>query len=178
MQSWPDSQNCPASVIRDILRGRLVADPDPHGLRLRGAWITGRLDLESLTTDVNLELKDCLLEEGILARDARLAAITLDGCQIEHPAESPLDGDRLTCSLLFLSSARVIGHAGDGVVCLARSHISGLLSCAGSELRNDSGPALLADGLKVDQDMHLTGGFTATGVGSLGAVCLAGARIG
>jgi hypothetical protein len=29
-------------VIRDILRGRLAADPDPHGLRLRGVRITGR----------------------------------------------------------------------------------------------------------------------------------------
>jgi len=55
-------------VIRDILRRRLAPDPDPHGLRLRGAKITGRLDLENVATDVNFELNDCLLEEGILAR--------------------------------------------------------------------------------------------------------------
>ena len=98
------------AVIRDILRGRLAADPDPHGLRLRGARITGRLDLENLTTDVNLELKDCLLEEGVLARDARLAFVGLTGCQLEHPAEPPLDATGLTCSVLDLSRARVIGH--------------------------------------------------------------------
>jgi hypothetical protein len=57
-----------------------VADPDPHGLRLRRARITGRLDLENLTTDVTLELADCLLEEGILARDARLVGLSLAGC--------------------------------------------------------------------------------------------------
>jgi len=61
MRSWGDSQTCSATVIRDILRGRLAPDPDPHGLRLRGAKITGRLDLANLTTDVNLELRDCLL---------------------------------------------------------------------------------------------------------------------
>ena len=49
MRSWGKSRTCDATVIRDILRGRLAADPDPHGLRLRGARITGRLDLENLT---------------------------------------------------------------------------------------------------------------------------------
>ena len=89
MRSWGDARTCRATVIRDILRGRLVADPDPHGLRLRGARISGRLDLENLTTDINLELSDCLLEEGILARDARLAFVGLLGCQIGHPAQPP-----------------------------------------------------------------------------------------
>ena len=100
MRSWGDSRTCRASVIRDILRGRLAADPDPHGLQLRGARITGRLDLENLTTDVNLELRDCLLEEGVLARDARLATVGLAGCQLEHPAEPPLDaaGSPAACS--------------------------------------------------------------------------------
>ena len=106
MRSWGDSPTCRASVIRDILRGRLAADPDPHGLRLRGARITGRLDLEDLTTDVNLELEDCLLEEGIMAHGAHLASVFLAGCQFEHPAEPPLDGTRLTCSLLSLGGAR------------------------------------------------------------------------
>src|SRR5262245_43933731 len=98
MRSWGESRTCRARVIRDSLRGRLAADPDPHGLRLRGARITGRLDLENVTTDVHLELADCLLEEGVLARDARLAFVALTRCRIEHPAEPPLDGTRLTCS--------------------------------------------------------------------------------
>ena len=65
MRSWGDSRTVGASVIRDILRGRLAADPDPRGLRLRGARISGPLDLENLTTEVDFELKDCLLEEGL-----------------------------------------------------------------------------------------------------------------
>jgi hypothetical protein len=36
MRSWGDAQTCSATVIREILRGRLATDPDPHGLRLRG----------------------------------------------------------------------------------------------------------------------------------------------
>jgi hypothetical protein len=176
MRSWGDSRTCPASVIRDILRGRLAADPDPHGLQLRGARITGRLDLENLTTDVALELKDCLLEEGVLARDARLASLGLVGCQLEHPAEPPLDGARLTCSALALAGVRIIGHANDGAVNLTGAHI-GQLNCIGAKLRNDSGPALNADSLQADQGMFLRDEFTAVGSGVLGTVNLVGAHI-
>ena len=178
MRSWGDSRTCRAAVIRDILRGRLVADPDPRGLRLRGARITGRLDLGNLATSVHLELKDCLLEEGVLVRRARLAGLVLEGCQIEHPAEPPLDGARLTCSVLGLDRARVIGHAYAGAVRLAEAQISGRLDCTGAELRNDSGPALHADGLQVGQGVFLRDGFTATGSGDGGAVNLPGAHIG
>jgi hypothetical protein len=178
MRSWGDSRTCRASVIRDILRGRLAADPDPHGLRLRAARIVGRLDLEILTTNVNLELKDCYLEEGVLARDAHLASVLLAGCQIEHPAEPPLDATRLTCSVLFLDRARVIGHAKGGAVLLTGGRISGPFSCTGADLRNDCGPALNADSLQIGQGMYLAGGFTATGSGGDGAICLVGAYIG
>jgi hypothetical protein len=164
-------------VIRDILRGRLAADPDPHGLRLRGARIAGRLDLENLTTDVNLELKDCYLEEGVLARNAHLTSVLLPGCQIEHPAEPPLDATRLNCSVLVLDGARVIGHAKGGAVLLSGAHIGGSLECDGAELRNDSGPALYADRLQVDQSMFIRYRFTASGSSRYGAVYLVGAHI-
>jgi hypothetical protein len=185
MRSWGKSRTCRATVIRDILRGRLAADPDPHGLRLRGARITGRLYLENLSTDVNLELKDCLLEEGILAQGARLAFVGLAGCWLEHPAEPPVAADRLTCSVLALTGATITGHTGagavrlrGGAVRLTGAHIGGSLECDGASLHDDSGPALLADGLQVGQDIFLREGFTATGGGADGAVRLTGAHIG
>jgi hypothetical protein len=177
MRSWGDSQTCPASVIRDILLGRLAADPDPHGLRLRGARISGRLDLGNLITDVNLELEDCFLEEGVLAADARLRGFGLDGCQIEHPAEPPIDGAGLTCSVLRLDGARVIGHTKYGAVHLIFAHIGDTLDCTGAEVRNDSGPALAANGMQVGQ-ISLRLGFTATCSTEFGAIMLTGANIG
>jgi hypothetical protein len=66
-------------VIRDILRGRLVANLDPHGLRLRAARIVSQLDLEILTTNINLELKIAIWEEGVLARDAHLNSFRTPG---------------------------------------------------------------------------------------------------
>ena len=176
MWSWGAARTCRATVIRDILRGRLAPDPDPHGLRLRGARITGRLDLEDLRTEINLELEDCLLEKGLLARGAHLASVGLVGCLLEHPSAPALRAAQLTCSMFGLRNATIIGHSEDGAVRLIGAHIASQLSCTGATLRNDSGPALAADSLQVGQDVHLSGRFT--GVGELGAVRLIGAHIG
>ena len=245
------SGNCRASVIRDILCGRLAAGPDPHGLRLRAARVTGRLDLEKLISDVYLELTDCFLDGGLLARDARLPGISLVGCHlIGHAAACAVDlhgaqigqldctgavlqndsgpalyADglqvdqymflrdssvtgavrlpgahigRLECDrvvlrnysgpalyadglqvdhYMLLRDSTVTGAGSDGAVNLLGAHI-GRLECDRAVLRNDSGPALIADGLQVDQAMFLRVGFTATGSGSEGAVRLPGAHIG
>ena len=177
MRSWGETRTCRATVIRDILRGRLAPDTDPHGLRLRGARIIGRLDLENLTTDVNFELKDCLLQEGLFADNAFLATVGLAGCQLEHPTEPPLSAVWLTCSTLDLLDTAIIGHTKAGAVRLPGAHIGSNLVCSGAKVVNDSGPALDADGLQVSQDMFLRG-FTATSSGEDGAVRLLGAHIG
>ncbi|HEY2277235.1 MAG TPA: hypothetical protein VGI00_02690, partial [Streptosporangiaceae bacterium] len=106
-----------------------------------------------------------------------MAIVGLAGCRLEHPAEPPIDATWLSCSVLDLSGATITGHAERGAVNLLGTHISGQLSCTGATLDNDSGPALDADGLQVGQDMSLRGGFTATGSGERGAVCLLGAHI-
>jgi hypothetical protein len=178
MRSWGDDRTCRAIVIRDILRGRFALDPDPHGLQLRGARISGRLDLEYLSTDVNLQLEDCLLDEGVLAHDACLAAVGFRGCQLEHSTEPPLVATRLTCSTLDLSRARIIGHAERGTVCLPGAHIGSQLDCNGATLLSDSGPGLFAVGLQVGQNMLLSEGFTATGHSNFGTVHLNYADIG
>src|SRR5215472_9219519 len=183
MRWWGPSQTCSATAIRDILGGRLAADPDPRGLQLRGAKITGRLDLENLSTKVNFELTDCLLVDGILAREARMASVRLRRCRIKHHAEPPLDAAGLVCNLLDLSGATIIGHneAKDGGAVLLRgARIDGHLDCTGASLSNDKGPALAADGLRVtqdvylDKDVYLGKEFTAAGTVNLTSACISG----
>ena len=153
MRSWGESRTCRATVIRDILRGRLAADPDPHGLRLRGARITGRLDLENLATDVSLELHDCLPEGGLLARDASLEC---DGAQLRNDSGPALYADRLQVdqSMFLRDGFTATGSSGYGTIWLVRSHIGGHLDWTGATLRNDSGPALDAFSLHVGQGAH------------------------
>jgi hypothetical protein len=175
MRSWSASHDIDADVIRDILRGRLVTDPDPHGVRLRGARLIGRLDLEDLSTGVNLDLRECFLPEGLAAGDASLHALRLEGCLLEHASGSAIAADRLVASLLVLRASTVIGHGSAGAVALQGARLDGL-DCDRARIRNDSGPALRAGSLRVEQDVFLRWGFEAVGAGDDGAVCLLGAR--
>jgi hypothetical protein len=177
MRAWDSTRTVRAVVLRDILRGRLAPNPDPHGLRLRGARIAGRLDLENLTTSIAVELLDCLLGEGLIARGATLPALVLSGCRLEHPSQPPLDGDQLTAAGLALDQAVITADCETGAVRLAGAHL-GRLKCDGAAMRNDAGPALNAAGLKANEGVYLSGGFQAIGTGETGAVRLAGAHLG
>jgi hypothetical protein len=49
MGAWGADRTVRASVIRDILRGKLAVDSDPRGVNLRGAKVDGHLDLRYVT---------------------------------------------------------------------------------------------------------------------------------
>lgn len=176
MVDWGKSRTVRASVIRDILLGRLATGLDPRGVRLRGVRLADRLDLEGLSTNINLELDKCYLPMGLSVCDARLAVLRLNGCRLEHASDSAMAADRLVASLVVLTGATVIGSGAYGALRLlgARLHE---LDCNGAKLQNNSGPALRADGMQVEQAVFLRDGFEATGVGDAGAVGLFGARI-
>ncbi len=124
-----------------------------------------------------LELRDCFLPEGLVARDATLPGLVLDGCLLEHPVKPPLAAERLRAAAdVFLSDAVVAAAVEDGAVCLPGAHI-GQLDCSGTKTRNESGPAVRVDSLQVDHDVLLRHGFDAVGAGERGAVCLIGAHI-
>ena len=63
-----------------------------------------------------------------------------------------------------------------GAVSLAGAHIT-RVECDGAVFFNDSGPALFAEAVQVEQDMFLRGGFRGSGAGDAGAVCLLAARL-
>ncbi|GGO18885.1 hypothetical protein [Micromonospora parathelypteridis] len=180
MRSWGDDHAISASVIRELVRGRLVSEPDPHGLRLRGARIVGRIDLENVTSDLALELRDCLLPDGVNLRNARLSAVALSGCRIEQApdsADAALEATRCAAWALSLDRSTVSADAAAGAIRLAAARV-GTLDCRGARWANSTGPALDADGLTVDQSVFLNDGFTATSPSVRGTVRLLGAHIG
>jgi len=177
MRGWDTSRTIRAWVLRDIVRGQLAAAPDPHGLRLRGARVDGRVDLENVTSTVSVELSSCLLDYGINAQNAQLAGLSLLSCLIRHPSEPALDASRITIRTLNSTRTQFIAHTADGALCLSGAQV-GELNCTGARLRNDSGPALNADNLQVDRSVLLDAGFEATGTGERGAICLGDAHIG
>lgn len=58
--------------------------------------------------------------------------------------------------MLFSGGFTAVGAGDTGAVNLAGAHIGGSRDVDGAELRNDSGPALAAYSLLVDQGMYLT----------------------
>jgi hypothetical protein len=176
MRAWDATHTIRASVLRDIMCGWLAPDPDPHGLQLRGAHIAGRLDLQNITSSVALKLRDCLLDKGLVARDAQLPTLVLDGCRIEHPSQSPLDAERCTATALSLRGATIAGECEAGAVNVRGARI-GQLQCPGARIENTCGPALNAEGLETNQGVFL-GSLEAIGCGETGAVRLYGAHVG
>lgn len=180
MRSWGDDHAISASVIRELVRGRLVSEPDPHGLRLRGARILGQIDLENVTSDLALEFRDCLLPDGVNLRNAHLSAVALSGCRIEQApgsADAALEATRCAAWALSLDWSTVMADTVAAAIRLAAARV-GTLDCRGARWENSIGPALDADGLTVEQSAFLNDGFTATSPSARGTIRLLGAHIG
>ncbi|MDH6238226.1 hypothetical protein [Cryobacterium sp. CG_9.6] len=116
-------------------------------MRLLGARITGQLGMRG--ADVTNDTGPALVADGVTV----VGGAFLNG--------------RFT----------VTGHSDDGAVRLLGAHITGQLSMRGAAVKNDTGPALAADGVTVVGDAFLDEGFTATGHSDDGAVRLPGAHI-
>ncbi|MFD7337878.1 hypothetical protein ACFV98_18010 [Streptomyces violascens] len=180
MQSWDSTRTVPAALIRDLVRGRGDIEADPHGLRLRGARITGRIDLANITSALRVELIDCFVPDGLNLCDSQLSGLVLDGSCFGHPAGShdpPVDAARLTTPVVTMRGAVVNADTPSGAVRFLGAHL-GRLDCDGARLENTSGPALHAEFLRVDHSVFLRDGFRATGVGEQGAVRFAYAHLG
>ncbi|MFD5250402.1 hypothetical protein ACFWIW_38045 [Amycolatopsis sp. NPDC058340] len=178
MPSWGSGRTVSAALIRDLVRGRRDVEADPHGLRLRGARITGRLDLANIDGEMRVELLDCFVPDGLDLRDGRLPGLALDRSWFGHSAQDPpVDAERFTASAMTMNGVVATARTSAGAVRLRGAHL-GLFECEGARLKNTSGPAVDAEFLRVDHVVSLRRGFEATGIGEQGAVRLVGAHLG
>ncbi|MEV6008958.1 hypothetical protein AB0M29_19340 [Streptomyces sp. NPDC051976] len=180
MRSWDSTRTVPAVLIRDLVRGRRNIEADPHGLRLRGARITGRVDLANITSDLRVELVDCFVPDGLNLCDSQLPGLVLDGSCFGHPTGShdpPVDATRFTAPTVTMRRAVAHADTPSGAVRFLGAQL-GLLDCDGARWENTGGPALNAESLRVDHSVFLRDEFQATGVGEQGTVRLAYAHLG
>jgi hypothetical protein len=173
-------------------------------IRLPGAWIGGRLFFDGaklsnpggralvasrLTVGQDMfcrkqrasEHEQPFHVEGLVdLRGAHIGGhFVCDGAQLGNKSGPALDADSLqVVQDMYLRDRFTAAGAGqDGTVRLSGARIGGSLECYGAQLCNESGPALYADRLQVDQSMFLRDGFTAAGSGGNGTLYLVGARI-
>jgi hypothetical protein len=145
---WGDDEH--RRVSAEIIAHLMVCtDHAVHhrGVRLRGARITGSLDLAFATLACPLSLRDCHFEESIDLTDVTAPAVFLEGAR----ATKGIVADRLTTHGV-LDLRRVVAPS----VSLVGARIGGGLTMDGAKL-GDGGPrpALTADGMVIDGDLYL-----------------------
>jgi len=162
---WGPHRRVRASVLVALLTG--AREPEPGQvpkLQLRGAYVTGALDLGHAHVAVPLTLTDCVLAEQPRLYWAQLQSVQLMRCQLPGLVAS---GVRIDGHLWLEGS--VITHG----VLLDGAHIGGILNLSGVQLTNPAEEALLADRLQVEANIYCDRGFLAEG-----EVRLPGARVG
>jgi hypothetical protein len=153
---WEARRTVRAEILSQLLIGSGDAPrAHPKGVRLRGARISGQLDLEVATLRCPLALLDCCVEEVVILADATAPAVRLSGSRLPGLQARHL----VTHGDLRLDG----GVTATGEVRLFRAHIGGILDCRGSTFVNESGRALTADGLTVNGGVFLREGFAARG---------------
>lgn len=141
-----------AEVIRDILLGRHVEDPGARGLRVARARIVGQLDLDRLAPVMGLALSFCALDHPVTMQGAHVPWLTLSG---SHLPGIVANGS-LVDSAVELTGILVEADSEFGAVQLDGAYIRGVLDFSGAILVNKSGPALVANDLKVDGMLDLS----------------------
>jgi len=153
-----------AGLIRALLLGTGDCTPPARGLRIFGAWITGKLDLAGEALLVPLGLVDCTLEADVVLMDCTLPALYMPGTHLPK-----LSAQRLQCNGPLHLRA---GFQATGLVDLTGATITGQLSCAGGKfLAKDM--ALNCNAITVGASVFLCEAFEAQGEVNLG-----GAKIG
>ena len=157
------------TVIRAETIATILATPPGPGtharLTLRGARVTGSLDLSYTRIEHPITLRECVFDGPIVLAEARIGALTLDASTFPglHAPNLEVDGD---LGLNQVRSSRTVHLTG--------AHLRRDLRLRGAQLSHggDEEAALAADHLVVDGTVACNGGFKAAGT-----VTMAGARV-
>lgn len=130
-----DANRVRASFFRFLaLGGDENAPVHERGVELKGAWLTGALDLNATRIEHWLSLWRCRIE-GMQTRHSTFKLLSLVGSRLIHG----LQGDGLHCEGDVLLRE---GFHATGGVRLIGATIGGDLSCGGARFENVGGPAL------------------------------------
>ncbi|MET1072469.1 MAG: hypothetical protein ABWY11_07480, partial [Umezawaea sp.] len=153
------------TVLTGLLNGVYrVRAPGVPALRLRGANVVGRFDLEGARLRTVIDLLDCAFEQPPDLRMAHLVGLRMRGCRVPG----------LWARNLRVASDLVLeaGFTSDGVVDLTDATVDGTFRLAGAVLRSKGDHALLAARIRV------SGSIQAIALRANGEVRLRGANVG
>ncbi|SDW81508.1 hypothetical protein [Litoreibacter albidus] len=140
----------PDRVIRaELIRHLLLRFDALHdkGIRLRGAWISGTLDLQGCDCERDISLSHCHLRAPINLVNARLRGLHLSGCSL-----TGLSADNASFSgSVYIRAGCVI----EGEISIAGARISGDLQICDATIRSPRQDAIFAPSLRVEGSVFL-----------------------
>ena len=144
--SWPSERCVPAAALRAALLDPDLK-PDPSGLWIRGAYLTGTLNLDHATIPCPLSLTYSAAKNLLRVEYATLPHLDLTGT---HLPGLSLDGARVpgNVDLKHLTASGKVRAIG--------AHIGGHLDLDDATISNTAGEAMCLDMARVDDGVFLT----------------------
>jgi hypothetical protein len=158
-----------AQTVRSEILVWLLTTPEVcknihhKGIHLRGAKITGELDLKDSTLEQPLQFENCIIKEKTDLTRGKYKLLNFSGCQT-----GPIHADSIHVEHSFFMRNR---FKAIGEVRLRGANIGGGLYCSDGEIENSEGKAISCDLLTVQ------GGAFLRGVKTKGEVRFLGAQI-
>jgi len=165
-QSWGLERTVRAEVITGLLLGAFEPVPGCFpAVRIRGAKITGHLDLMGATISHALICEGCWFEQP-----PRFVEATTKTIRIVTSRLPAMNCARMRTEGLL----NLYGSVIEGLLRLDQAHITGEIFMMATHVGSGTGEAIAAKGLTVDGDMQCIDGFTAHGPINLRAARITG----
>lgn len=170
----PASRTVRAEVIAALLLGgREHRRGHVPAVRLRGARVTGRLDVSGGEVGCELRLEQCVLDETPDFSNARIRQTRFNACALPG-----FDGGGVRADGYLSLSESLI----DGEIRLPRAVLSGGFRMNDARVDNEGGYAIFGGGLTVDagafiRNSHISGSVRLTGARMTGGFFLYGTTL-
>jgi hypothetical protein len=166
---WGAERTIRAEVIRELLLGAGTAEPGAApAARLRGARITGRLDLMGAAVGCPLVCEQCAFDE-----EPRLVEAVTRTVRIVHSALPGFNGTRMRLDgILNLQACEI-----SGVLRLDQARITGQLRVRDAVVGRPAGGAAVAAPVLSAEGMSVEGGVDAAGLTVHGSMSMRVATI-
>lgn len=138
----PASNSEAVHIRADVLRHLLLSAPlHDKGLRLRGAWVTGALDLQGCDCNRDISLTACHFAEPLNLTNACMRGLHVSGC---HVAGVSSDNAVFSGSVYFRAGTHIGGE-----VSLSGATINGDLQICDAVIESAAQDAIFAPSLRV-----------------------------
>ncbi len=136
-----------AALLRHVLLGSGNSTLDEKGLRLRGAWIKGALDLQGCDCSRDITLSYCKLDDPLTLVNATLRGLHISTCYLKGLAAD----NASFAGSLYIRSDTVV----EGEIALAGARIKGDFQLCDVVINPTGQDAVFAPSLRVEGSVFL-----------------------